>query len=187
MRVKRPERERFVTRTLLLVAVLTLLAVPSLAWTSSEAKVGYVRVQYLIDNSPQAKEASSKLQKEFQPKQKELQQKKKELQQVQKKLQKEGLTLSEEKRKQLEERGQRLQREIKRSQKSLQQELNIQRNDAFKGVRQSVQKAVQAVAKNEGYDLVVGQGALYASDAIDITQQVLERMKQQYQAEQQSQ
>jgi outer membrane protein len=172
---------------MLLIAVLTLSTVPALAWASNGAKMGYVRVQYLIDNSPQAKEASSKLQKEFRPKKEELQQKKKELQRLQQKLQKEGLTLSDDKRKQLEDRAQRLQREIKRSQKTLQQELNIQRNDAFKGVRQSVQKAVQTVAENEGYDLVVGQGALYASDAIDITQKVLERMEQQYQAEQQSQ
>ncbi len=40
--------------------------------------------------------------------------------------------------------------------------------------------AVEALAEDEGYDLVVGQGALYASDAVNLTERVLERMEANY-------
>ena len=65
-------------------------------------------------------------------------------------------------------------------QKAFREDLNIERNNAFKGVRQSVMAAVETLAEEEGYDLVVGQGALYASDAVNLTERVLDRMEANY-------
>ncbi len=167
-------------RTMMLVLMAVMLTAPAVASAAETAKIGYVDVPYLIDNSPQAQAASSELQEQFAPKKKELQKMKKELQQVRKKLQKEGMTMSESQRGEMQQRAKQLQRDIQRSQKAMQEDLNIERNDAFKGVRKAVMKAVRAVAENEGYDVVVGQNALYASDRVNITERVLERMKSNY-------
>lgn len=165
---------------LLLALMVGLLPAYALA---ADAKIGYVNIPYLINNAPQAKAASEQLEQEFAPKQQELQRQKQELQRIQQKLQKDGLVMSEKERGKLEERGRELQREIKRKQSAFREELNVQRNSAFKEVRGLVMETVQSVAKNEGYDLVVGQGTLYASDAVNLTEQVLERMKERYQGE----
>lgn len=143
----------------------------------AESKIGYVNVPYLIDNSPQAKAASNELEEQFGPKQQQLQQKQQEFQQLRQKLQKDGLVMSEEERAKIEDQLGEMQREIQRMQEAFREDLNIERNNAFKGVRQAVLAAVQALAKDEGYDIVVGQGALYASDAVNLTERVLERMK----------
>lgn len=166
----------------ILVTVLFALAVlPAQAYAASN-KVGYVDVPYLIDNSPQAKAASSELEQQFAPKQQKLQQMQQQFQQLQQQLQKDGLVMSEEDRQAKQQELRDLKRTIEQSQSAFREDLNIERNNAFKSVRQAVMEAVQALAKEDGYDLVVGQGALYSSEAVDLTQRVLERMKAQYEA-----
>jgi outer membrane protein len=167
-------------RKLLTSVVLSLALLPAAA-VGADAKIAYVNVPYLIDNSPQAKAASSQLEERFGPKKQELQSKQQEFQQLQQKLQKDGLTsMSEQERQQAQERLRTLKREIQRMQQAFREDLNMERNNAFKDVRQAVMEAVQKLAKDEGYDLVVGQGALYASDAVNLTQRVLDRMKENY-------
>ncbi len=162
----------------ILFSMAFLLALAPASAIAADVKVGYVNVPYLVDNSPQAKSASSQLEERFGPKKQELQQKQQEYQQLQQKLQKDGLTtMSEEERQQAQDRLRSLKREIQRMQKAFREDLNIERNDAFKEVREAVMKAVEKLAEAEGYDIVVGQGALYASDAVNLTERVLQRMK----------
>lgn len=168
-------------RTILVLTAFLLGAVPAIAMADS-AKIGYVDITYLIDKSPQAQDASSKLEKEFGPKQQGLQKKQQQYQQLQQKLQKDGLVMSDDKRQEMEQKLRELKREMQRSQQAFREELNIRRNDAFKDVREAVMQAVQNLAKDEGYDLIVGQGALYASDAVNLTQRVLDRMKKRYES-----
>lgn len=168
-----------------IVTTLVLLAatLPAAALAQSP-KIGYVDVPYLIDNSPQAREASTQLEEEFGAAQQQLQEKQQDYQRLQQKLQKDGLVMSESERQEIEQQMRDLKRDIQRDEETFREELNIQRNDAFKRVRNAVMQAVQNLAADEGYDLVVGQGALYASDAVDLTERVLERMKERYESEQ---
>lgn len=166
-------------RKILTVFVL-LAGVLPVAAVAQSPKIGYVDVPYLIDNSPQAKEASGQLEEEFGAAQQQLQQEQQEYQRLQEKMQKDGLVMSDSERQEIEQRMRELKREIQRNEEAFREELNIQRNSAFKGVRAAVMQAVEKLAEQEGYDLVVGQGALYASDAVDLTQRVLERMKERY-------
>lgn len=170
---------RFVVQVL-----LALILLPVATMAAEAPKIGYVDIPFLIENSPQAEAASAQLEEQFGPKQQELQKKQQEFQQIQQKLQKDGLVMEESERKKLEQRLQELKREIQRSQQAFQEELNIQQNSAYKGVRQAVMRAVQNLADEEGYDLVVGQGTLYASDAVNLTERVLKRMKDNYEPSQ---
>lgn len=169
---------KILTVFMLLAGVLPVTAV------AQSPKIGYVDVPYLIDNSPQAKEASGQLEEEFGAAQQKLQQEQQEYQRLQEKMQKDGLVMSDSDRQDIEQRMRELKREIQRNEEAFREELNIQRNDAFKRVRNAVMQAVQKLAEEEGYDLIVGQGALYASEGVNLTERVLERMKQRYESEQ---
>ena len=158
--------------------VLLLALLPAAAMAAQ--KIGYVNMQYLIDNSPQAQAASSRLQEEFGPKQQELQQKQQAFQQLQQKLQKDGLVMSDEERQDAQERLSEMKREIQRMQQAFREDVNIERNNLLTGVREAAVKAVRALAEEEGFDLVLGQGALHASDSVNLTQRVLDRMKEKY-------
>lgn len=170
-------------RKIMTTLVLLAATLPAAALAQSP-KIGYVDVPYLIDNSPQAKEASTQLEEEFGAAQQQLQEKQQDYQRLQQKLQKDGLVMPESERQEIEQQMRELKRDIQRDEETFREELNIQRNDAFKRVRNAVMQAVQNLAADEGYDLVVGQGALYASDAVDLTERVLERMKERYESEQ---
>jgi len=167
-------------RTILILTTFLLGIFPALAAAQS-LKIGYVNVSYLIDKSPQAQDASAKLEKKFGPKQQNLQNEQQQYQKLQQKLQKDGLVMSDDKREKMQEKLRQMKRDMQHDQQAFREELNIQRNDAFKGVRKAVLQAVQDLAKEQNYDLIVGQGALYASDAVNLTQRVLDRMKKHYQ------
>lgn len=165
---------------LLMMMLLSGFAPATLAAEASS--VGYVDIQYLVDNSPQAKAATAALEARFGPQQEKLRQQQQEFQRLQQRLQKDGLVMSESERGQTEQRLRELKREIERGQQAFREELNIQRNGALSEVRESVLQAVEDLARDEGYDLIVGRGALYASETIDLTERVLERMKERFDA-----
>ncbi|MEX0606903.1 MAG: OmpH family outer membrane protein [Halofilum sp. (in: g-proteobacteria)] len=163
---------KILTTFLLLVAVL-----PALAFAQTQTQIAFVDVGYLVDSSPQAQAASEQLQEKFGPAQEQLQQKQQEFQGLREQLEKDSLVMSEEEREEDQQRLQQLGREIQSGEKSFRDALNNERNQALQGVREDVLSAVERVAEEAGYDLVVGQGTVYASDAVDITSQVLERME----------
>ncbi len=163
---------RILTTFALLVALL-----PATALAQSQTSIAFVDVGYLVDNSPQAQAASKTLQEEFGPAQEQLEQKQQEFQDLRQQLEKDSLVMSEGDREEHQQRLQQLGREIQRGEKSFRDQLNEERNQALQGVREDVLTAVETVAEDEGYDLVVGQGTVYASDAVDITSRVLERME----------
>lgn len=166
-------------RKMLTVFILLAGVLPITALAQSP-KVGYVDVPYLIDNSPQAQEASAELEEQFGSAQQQLQREQEEYQSLQEKMQRDGLVMSESERQETEQRMRELKREIQRNQETFREELNIQRNDAFKQIRDAVMQTVEELAEEEGYDLIVGQGALYASDGVNLTERVLERMKERH-------
>lgn len=165
------------------MAIVLLAGLIPAAQAAEGSRIGYVDVQYLVDNSPQAQAASSDLETRFGPQQEALQKQKEEFQRLQQKLQKDGLVMSDEERNETEQRLRELKREIERGQKDLREELNIQRNGILSEIHDAVMKSVRNLAEEEGYDLIVGQGALYASDAVNLTDQVLSRMKERFDTE----
>lgn len=164
-------------RKILTLGLLLAAMLPAVALAQTEARIAFVDVGYLVDNSPQAQAASEQLQEKFGPAQQQLEEKQQEFQSLRDQLEKDSLVMSEGDREEHQQRLQQLGREIQRGEKSFRDALNNERNQALQGVREDVLTAVEAVAEDAGYDLVVGQGTVYASDSVDITSQVLERME----------
>jgi outer membrane protein len=50
-------------------------------------------------------------------------------------------------------------------------------------IQRALLKEVQDYAQQQGFDLVVGDGVLYASDSVNITAQVLAAMESNFKAE----
>ncbi|MGH8555286.1 MAG: OmpH family outer membrane protein [Gammaproteobacteria bacterium] len=41
-------------------------------------------------------------------------------------------------------------------------------------------EAIQILAKEEGFDVIVGEGVIYANERVDVTSKVVERLKKGY-------
>ena len=125
---------------------------------------------------------SDALAEEFQPRQREIVAKQKEYEELTEKVQRDLAVMGETERRNAEKDVRELQREIARLQNEFQEDLNLRRNEELSLLQRALLKEVQEYAQTAGFDLVVGDGVLYASSAINITENVLRAMEANFQA-----
>ena len=158
------------------VVGLALLAMGGAA-AAQNAKVGFVDVGRLLEDSPQAVAARQKLQNEFAPRNEQLEKLHKEVTGIAQKLTNESDVMSEEKRQEMERDVQRRRRDFERERDEVREDLAIRRNEELGKLQEEVNAVVGAIATEEGFDLILTQAvSLYASKRIDITDRVLTKM-----------
>ena len=144
---------------------------------AQNAKVGFVDVGRLLEDSPQAVAARQKLQNEFAPRNEELEKLHKEVSELAQKLTNESDVMSEEKRLDQEREVQRRRRDFDRKRDEVREDLAIRRNEELGKLQDEVNTVVAEIASEEGFDLILTQAvSLYASKRIDITDRVLKKM-----------
>ena len=161
------------------IALLGAFALPAAA---QELKIGVVNVPLLMDRAPQTKAAMDALQEEFAPRQREFQAKAKELEEFTAKVQKDAAVMGETERRNAEKDLSDLQREVARLQNEFQEDLNLRQNEELGNLQRTLLVEVQKYAQEQGYDLVVGDGVLFASQAVNITAAVLQAIETSYNA-----
>lgn len=159
----------------LLLAALLLL--PGLA-ASQQLKIGFVNVARLISEAPQATAAQNALQEEFAPRQRELESQQKAFTQKQEQVQRDLEVMGPEERRNAERELRQEERQLARGLEELNEDANLRRNEELAKLQREILREVAAFAREEGYDLVFGEGVFYASSAVDITAKVLERLKE---------
>lgn len=161
------------------IALIGAFAIPAAA---QDLKIGVVNVPLLLDRAPQTKAAMDDLQEEFAPRQREFAAKAKELEDMQAKVQKDSAVMGESERRTAEKDLRDLQREVARLQNEFQEDLNLRQNEELGNLQRALLAEVQTYAQQQGYDLVVGDGVLFASTAINITEEVLRVIETNYNA-----
>jgi outer membrane protein len=74
-----------------------------------------------------------------------------------------------------------LQRDLSRKASDFQDDAAMARNAALSTLQQDALKAVQEFAQSQKYNVILGD-SVYADSSVDVTDQVLEQMKKDYQA-----
>ncbi len=144
---------------------------------AQNAKVGFVDVGRLLEDSPQAVAARQKLQNEFAPRNEELEKLHKEVSELAQNLANESDVMSEENRLEQEREVQRRRRDFERKRDEVREDLAIRRNEELGKLQDEVNTVVAEIASEEGFDLILTQAvSLYASKRIDITDRVLKKM-----------
>jgi outer membrane protein len=159
-----------------LVACLSTLSWFSAA-QAADYKIGVVNVARILEASPQADEARKKLQKEFAARDAKLVSQQKELKTLEDRMQKDGAIMSETERGRVERDVMAKTRDIKRETQEFQEDVNFRRNEEMAIINQKIGEAINALAKEQGFDLVLGQGLAFASEKVDITEQVIAKLK----------
>lgn len=156
-----------------MLALVTLAAgALPLAPAHAETRIGVVNVARLLQEAPQAQAASAALENEFAARRRDLEAQQRDLKAKEDKLQKDGATMAEADRRNQEKALRDGQRDLARKQNEFLEDLNVRRNEALGQLQRTVLQEVQGYAKSAGLDLVVAD-ALYASPAVDVTNQVL--------------
>ncbi|MEW6292968.1 MAG: OmpH family outer membrane protein [Pseudomonadota bacterium] len=155
----------------LLPVLLMAFVTPALA----EFKIGFVNGQRVVNDSPQAKRAKQKLEKEFEKRDQELQQLSKRLQSMQENLEKNGVTMAESERRNKEREFNELNRDFQRKQREFREDLNLRQNEEMAGIFERANKVIKQIAEAEKFDLIV-QEAVYFSPRIDVTDKVIKAL-----------
>ncbi|MEI8362793.1 MAG: OmpH family outer membrane protein [Betaproteobacteria bacterium] len=158
-----------ILKNLVLASFMTF----ALSTQSAELKVGYVQMDKILQEAPQTAESGKKLEREFSPRSQELDRMSKQIKELETALDKDGLTITEAERRNKERDVQNIKIEFQRKQRELREDFNLRKNEELGSLQDRINKAVQAVAKAESYDLVMYSGVAYAADKIDITDKVL--------------
>lgn len=150
--------------------------------SAQDLKIGVVNVPLLLDRAPQTKAAMDALQEEFAPRQREFQAKARELEEFAAKVQKDAAVMGETERRNAEKDLRDLQREVQRLQSEFQEDLNLRQNEELGSLQRTLLVEVQNYAQEQDYDLIVGDGVLFASSAVNITEEVLRAIETSFQA-----
>ncbi|MDH3714592.1 MAG: OmpH family outer membrane protein [Gammaproteobacteria bacterium] len=166
-------------RTSTFSAIATLLVVTTLtgAAAAQGPKIGFVDIPFIIDRAPSAKAASARLEKEFAPRQQAIREKRADLKSKREQLEKDGLIMTADQRIELEREIRAIERKLRGEEQDFREELNIQKNNEFKKVRLSVMEAINQLAKEEEFDLILSDGVLFSSKRFDLTENILEQMQ----------
>lgn len=161
----------------LLLISITLAVLASGSAYAEEYRIAFVNATKVFEESPQYKTARDRLQTEFSRREKDLLAQQKQLKQLEEKLQRDGSVMSESEVKRLERDILSRSRKLKNAQTEFREDLNLRQNEEFKKLRQQVREVIQEVGKSEDIDLIVSDGVVYFSKKIDISDKVLEKLR----------
>ncbi len=160
---------------LLILFVATMWLGESLA---QDTHIGVVNTARLLKESPQAEAARKKLEMEFAPRDLKIVKMQNRLKKMEDELSRNVTVMSDPERKKLERDILSEKRDIKRAQDEFTEDFNIRRNDELGRLQKLVYETINQVAKDRMFDVILGESVLYASSTVDITELVLDRLKQ---------
>jgi outer membrane protein len=163
----------------LVLGMALLVSVPMA--TANEARVAFVNINFIMEQSPQAEAALEALEREFSPRDAELVAERDALRQMQERLERDSEVMGAEQRAELERNFRNRSREFKRAQDMFSEDLNARRNEELGRLQRLVQNVILELAQQERYDVVVTErNVLFASERINITETVLEKLREQH-------
>ena len=164
---------------LIVTAVFFLTILFDTTAMAEEYKIGVVNAVRVLELSPQARKTTALIENEFSPRQKQLLDEQNALQTQEEKLTKDAAIMSETERRNLERDIINKRREYQRNENEFREDLTFRRNEELAKIQTEIVNAIQMVARNNNYDLVVSDGVIYASNIMDMTDLVLEYLSAQ--------
>jgi len=162
----------------LLLMLFMLVAAPA---TAQQLRIGYVDMKQVLDNAPQVLAGREKLDLEFRPRNETIEFQERQVQTMEDRLALGDLT--EDARLRLERELREMRRNVNRQKEDLRDELSFRRTEEVQKLEDQINLAVQEIARDNGYDLILSSPVIYADPTLDITQLILEQLKLEYEAD----
>ena len=168
-------------RSLLTIMLLCMvIATPAMA---QQLRVGYVDMKQVLDNAPQVLAGREKLDLEFRPRNETIEFQERQVQAMDDRLQVGDLT--EDARTRLERELREMRRNVNRQREDLRDELSFRRTEEVQKLEDQINLAVEEIARDNGYDLILSSPVVYADPSLDITQLILDQLRLEYEADKQ--
>jgi outer membrane protein len=170
-----------------MAAVAFSFAPAAMAQGGAPTKFKVMDMRAAIVNTAEAKAAGAQLQSQFAPQNTNIENLQKQIDDISKRLQAGANTLSPEEQARLNRQGTMLQNQLKRAGEQLQEQSEAAQADIIDGIGRKMMDIVDAFAKENGLDCVLGTSSdsisvLYKSPSMDVTQEIVKLYDQKYPA-----
>jgi outer membrane protein len=149
---------------------------------AQSVRIGYVDMKQVLDSAPQVLAGRERLDQEFRARNDAIEMDELRASALETRLAQGDV--SADNRLQLERDLRELQRNITRRKEDLRDELSFRRTEEVQRLEEQINIAVQEIAERNGYDLIIASPVVYASEALDITDLILEQLEVEFAADQ---
>jgi len=136
----------------------------------------------IVEQSPQYEAARAQLEKEVGDRERKLVEQQEQLTDLQRKLERDAALMSEEELQRLQTDIRNRGRKIKYAQAEFREDFSLRRNELRTKLAQQVEEVVAELAREENIDLILSEGLVYVSKRIDISDQVIARLREKFEA-----
>lgn len=147
---------------------------------AQDIQLGFVNTAQIMNEAPQANAARERLKNEFKSRDEKIVALQNDLKALEDEINKNSAIMSENVRNTNERKVVSLKRDIKRAKEEFNEDLNIRRNEELAKLQKQVYETIVAVAKEKNYDVILGDSVLFASKRVELTGQVIEKLKQEF-------
>jgi len=165
------------SRNYLVLVVAMMFPVLGFAQAPGNLKIGVVNIQLVMAESPQVQDARAKLNDEFAPRERELSAMQTSLEARSQVLKNDLAVMGPDEREAAQREFSDEGRAFERAAAQFNEDQERRNAEVFRGVQQAVVAQVVAYGESEGFDLVLVEGIVFASDRVNITQAVLDHLK----------
>ena len=145
---------------------------------AAAGKSAYLNPAIIMEQSPQAIAASKALEDEFMQRELNLRTEATSIKQLEENYRKDNAIMSAEQKKKTEETIIQKKRKFQFDQQSIREDLQIRRQQLIKKLQQTISAVIRDYGKANGYDFIFTEGVIYASDSVNITDEILKELAQ---------
>ena len=178
-------KESRICRQIILAVTVFVIAIGQASGQSVDVqtifKIGYLNANTIITEAPQGKSKFDDLKLEFADRETNLNQMEESLNELEAEIQsgESETSLSD-----LRNSYRQLEREYERETQHFEEDFNIRRNEKLIELQNEVSDVILQFAKDNGFDLIVQDPVVWASDQINITNDILDRLNELHNSEQ---
>jgi len=156
--------------------IFIFFTIISIQSVHAEIKIGFVKVDEILKNAPQAEASNKKLEKEFTTRTEKLKKAISDLNDKENKFRKDSLTLSDKEKEKKQREFQQTRIDIQRSERELREDIDLRRREEIGKLQAQVTKVIEKLSERDKFDLILYTGVAYASDKVNITDLVLKEL-----------
>lgn len=159
------------------LTIFILLAAFSLGLNAA-GKSAFINSKLLLEQSPQAIAANKQLQEQFGEREKSLRSLAQSIQQMEETYKNDSAIMSAEQKNKAQENIVQNKRRFQFEQQSLKEDLQARQRELLKNVQIEIRQVIQAYGAQNGFDFIFTDNSIaYASDAVDITDEILQELQ----------
>ncbi len=147
---------------------------------ATDYRIAVVDPNRVVEQSPQYEAARDALQHEVEDRDRSLRDQQEEIASLQKQLERGGALMSETEIQRLQNDIRSRTRKLKYARDEFQEDFALRQNELRTKLGRQVNEVVVELAKEQKIDLIISEGLVYSDPRIDISDLVIERLKQEF-------